>query len=76
MKVYLTMSVSGIVPVVVADEKREAIEQLFERADGLSIDVEAFERVAGVSGIWDEILNSIDFTIDDIELPKIKCNVG
>jgi hypothetical protein len=69
MKVQISMSVSGLMEVEVPDDKREALEEFLDENDG-PIDVDKFEEVTGIAWDWDDMLNSLDFEIDDVDLPR------
>jgi hypothetical protein len=71
MKVQIMMSVSGLMEVDVPDDKKEALEVMLEEANGRSIGVEEFEEVTGLVWDWDNMLNSLDFEIDDVEIPGV-----
>jgi hypothetical protein len=70
MKVSVSISVNGLMTIDVPEERREAMEQMLEDADGRDITIEAFEEAAGVAWDWDDVLNQLDFEISDIDIPR------
>lgn len=72
MKVQIMMSVSGMMPIEVPDEKRADLEALLEHAGNGPIDVDEFEQVTGIPWDWDAVLNNLDFEISDVDVPAPK----